>query len=203
MKIRPFWLRYTVDPATESAGSTTPTPPVTPAMVTDPPPAASDQQEPPAKDAEKLGEPGKAALNAERKARRDAEKALAAMQAKVAEFEQRDMSEAEKQAAKLTQLQQENARLQADMLKAQVAALKGVPADLLSGSSQEELEAAADRLLAFKGSTPDPVPDFGAGDRGKSNAVTQVTRAELAGMTPQQIEEARIAGRLDDVLAGK
>ena len=153
------------DPATESAGSTTPTPPVTPAMVTDPPPAASDQQEPPAKDAEKLGEPGKAALNAERKARRDAEKALAAMQAKVAEFEQRDMSEAEKQAAKLTQLQQENARLQADMLKAQVAAAKGVPADLLAGTTEDELNAAADRLLAFKGEQPPA--DFGAGQRGQ------------------------------------
>ena len=134
-------------------------------MVTDPPPAASDQQEPPAKDAEKLGEPGKAALNAERKARRDAEKALAAMQAKVAEFEQRDMSEAEKQAAKLTQLQQENARLQADMLKAQVAAAKGVPADLLAGTTEDELNAAADRLLAFKGEQPPA--DFGAGQRGQ------------------------------------
>ena len=193
------------DPATESAGSTTPTPPVTPAMVTDPPPAASDQQEPPAKDAEKLGEPGKAALNAERKARRDAEKALAAMQAKVAEFEQRDMSEAEKQAAKLTQLQQENARLQADMLKAQVAAAKGVPADLLAGATEDDLNAAADRLLAFRGTpTPAPTPDFGAGDRGDApGKPKQLTRADMARMTTDQIVAADDAGQFDDLKAGR
>lgn len=122
---------------------------------------------------------------------------------KLAAIEEASKSEAQKQAEALAALQQENEALKLSTLKAQVAASKGVPADLLSGSSQEELEAAADRLLAFKGSTPDPVPDFGAGDRGKPGGVTQITRDELANMTAQQIEEARVAGRLDAVLSGR
>lgn len=40
---------------------------------------------------------------------------------------------------------------EAKALRGEVAAAKGVPAALLSGSTQEELEAAADALLAFKG----------------------------------------------------
>lgn len=48
--------------------------------------------------------------------------------------------------------------------RATVAATKGVPVDLLSGTTQAELEASADALLAFKGTgtttappTPTPV----------------------------------------------
>lgn len=45
--------------------------------------------------------------------------------------------------------------------KATVAATKGVPMDLLSGSNKAELEASADALLAFKGTgttTAPPAP---------------------------------------------
>lgn len=40
---------------------------------------------------------------------------------------------------------------EAKALRGEIAAARGVPAALLSGSTQEELEAAADALLAFKG----------------------------------------------------
>ena len=47
--------------------------------------------------------------------------------------------------------QRELAELTVAKTRAEVAAAKGIPANLLSGSTQEELEAAADALIAFKG----------------------------------------------------
>lgn len=45
------------------------------------------------------------------------------------------------------------------------------------------------------------LPDLGQGVRGKSPAgKPQLSRAELAGMTPQQILEARTDGRLDELM---
>lgn len=85
---------------------------------------------------------------------------------KLAEIEEANKTEAQKQAEQLQALQQENEQLRIQALTAQVAQAKGVPANLLRGSSQEELEAAADELLAFRGNTP--TPDFGAGNRGDS-----------------------------------
>lgn len=49
----------------------------------------------------------------------------------------------------------------AKALRSDVAAAKNVPVDLLSGATKEELEAAADRLLAFRGEqTPGPKAPF-------------------------------------------
>lgn len=45
----------------------------------------------------------------------------------------------------------EVARLNAEVLKLSIASEKGVPAKLLTGSTKEELEAAAKALLEFKG----------------------------------------------------
>ena len=94
----------------------------------------------------------------EAKANAEAAKRLAAI-------EEANKTAEQKQAEALAQLQAENARLQAEALKAQVAAAKGVPADLLAGTTEDELNAAADRLLAFKGTQPPT--DFGAGQRGQ------------------------------------
>lgn len=89
-------------------------------MANDTPGATPDTEDAP------LGEGGRKALEAERAARREAEKRL-----KIAE--------------------ERLAALEAERLRAEVAAAKGVPADLLHGSTREELEAYADRLLAFRG----------------------------------------------------
>lgn len=43
-------------------------------------------------------------------------------------------------------------------LRAEVAAAKGVPVELLSGGTQDELEAAADALIKFRGDVPAPSP---------------------------------------------
>jgi hypothetical protein len=49
-------------------------------------------------------------------------------------------------------------------LRADVALDKGIPANLLSGSTKEELEASAEALLAFRGAqTKQPIPGFAPG----------------------------------------
>ncbi len=58
---------------------------------------------------------------------------------RLAEIEEASKSEAQKQAEAFANLQAENARLQAEALRSQVAATKGVPADLLAGTTEEEL----------------------------------------------------------------
>ena len=124
---------------------------------------------------------------------------------KLAEIEEASKTEAERQADRLAQLQAENARLQAEALRSQVAAAKGVPADMIAGSTEDELNAAADRLLAFRGTpTPAPTPDFGAGDRGDApGKPKQLTRADMARMTTDQIVAADDAGQFDDLKAGR
>lgn len=100
-----------------------------------------------------LGAPGLAALKSEREAKAAAEKRAAAAEARIKEFEDAQKTEAEKQAERLAEFERENAELKSAKTRAEVAAAKGVPASLLSGSTQEELEASADALIAFKGET--------------------------------------------------
>lgn len=98
------------------------------------------------------------------------------------------------------------AEVEVRALRAEVAADKGVPADLLSGSTQEELEASADRLLAFRGKAVPP--DFGAGDRGgDAGKVKQMTQSELDQLSAAgdhaAIVTARKEGRLDSLMTSK
>lgn len=62
------------------------------------------------------------------------------------------------------------AAAEAGVLRANVAAAKGVPAELLSGSTEDELNAAADKLLEFKGATPKAPPAEGSGGDVHNNA---------------------------------
>lgn len=125
--------------------------PVTPASTDPITPAGAENVAEGAKPDEPLGAPGLAALRSEREARAAAEKAAADALAKVKEFEDRDKSEAQKQQEALEQAQRELAELTVAKTRAEVAAAKGVPAELLTGSTQEELEASADALIAFRG----------------------------------------------------
>lgn len=92
--------------------------------------------------------------------------------------------------------------LESKVLRAQVAAAKGVDADLLSGSTQEELEASADRLLAWHAAqTPKGAPSSDAGVRGDEiRAARQLTRDDLKKMSPSEIVKARKAGRLNKIM---
>lgn len=134
--------------STENPASPVSNDPITPAGADNP--VSADG----AKPDEPLGAPGLAALRSEREARAAAEKAAAEALAKVKEFEDRDKSEAQKQQEALEKAQRELADLTVAKTRAEVAAAKGVPAALLTGSTQEELEASADALIAFKGEQP-------------------------------------------------
>lgn len=91
-------------------------------------------------------------------------------------------------------------------VKADVAVAKGVPASLLSGTTEDELNASADALLAFRGEVKPPVTEFGAGkgkaDVGKAK-VEQLTRDQLKGMAPSEIVKARSEGRLEKLMNPK
>ena len=76
---------------------------------------------------------------------------LKAKAAKLAEIEEANKTEAEKAQARAEAAEKRAIELEAKALRAEVAATKGVPVNLLTGSTQEELEAAADALIAFRG----------------------------------------------------
>lgn len=82
-----------------------------------------------------LGDGGRKALEAERAARREAEKRLKTAEERLA-------------------------ALEAERMRAEIAAERGVPADLLRGSTREELEAFADRLVEFRDANK-PTPRLG------------------------------------------
>lgn len=77
------------------------------------------------------------------------EKAAAA--AELAQLKEANKTEAEKVAERLAAAEKRSVELEAKALRAEVAAEKGVPVALLSGTTQEELEAAADALIEFRG----------------------------------------------------
>src|SRR5690606_30445158 len=76
---------------------------------------------------------------------------LKAKAAKLAEFEESQKTEAQKAQERLDAAEKRAAELELKATRAEVAAAKGVPVELLSGSTQEELETAADKLIACKG----------------------------------------------------
>ncbi|MGC3954627.1 MAG: hypothetical protein QM804_10295 [Propionicimonas sp.] len=117
-------------------------------------------------------------------------------------------TEAQKQADALAKLAAENEALKVSNLRAQVAEAKGVPAALLTGSTQAEIEAAAEALLAFRGEAPKPPaapPATGQGNVGEPVGAKgpQLTRGQVQGMTAEEIVKAKAAGQLDDLLSGR
>lgn len=101
---------------------------------------------------------------------------LKAKAEKFAEWENSQKSEAQK-------LQEERDKATADLaseraarIRAEVAATKGIPANLLSGSTQEELEASADALIAFRGQQP----SLHVASEGKSSTTSATTADQFA-----------------------
>jgi hypothetical protein len=133
----------------------------------------------------------------------DAAKANADKAKRFDEFEESQKTELQKAADRAAAAEAKAAEIEARAIRAEVAAAKGVPATLLSGSTQEELEASADALIAFRGEKPKP--DFGGGDRGTDVAAKggQLGAEDVKRMTPDQIVEAKAAGRLNDYLGVK
>ena len=158
------------------------TDPATPA--TDP--ATDPSSTPPATDPAStstegaLGDAGKRALDAERAARKAAEKAVADAQAKIKEFEDRDKTETQKLQEERDALKAENSRLAVDNLRRDVAIAKGITpeaASRLVGTTRDELEADADVLL---GVLKAQKPPFGT--------VTTTSTSSAAGRIYKQSE---------------
>lgn len=95
---------------------------------------------------------------------------------RLAEIEESQKSEAQKAQDRLQEAERRASESEAKALRAEIAATKGVPVALLSGTTQEELEAAAEALLAFRGEAikPPVIPGQGKqpepGPRGSSPA---------------------------------
>jgi hypothetical protein len=122
-------------------------------------------------------------------------------------LEEASKTELQKVADRATAAESQLAEITQRAMRAEVAAAKGIPASLLSGATQEELEASADALLAFRGAKP--VPDMGGGDRGgdvtgKNVQLTgeDVTRL-YADKRYDEIDAASKDGRLDTYLGIK
>lgn len=104
-----------------------------------------------------LGAAGKKALDAERRARRDAENALAAAEKELADLRadsDSTKSEMEKVLEKIAGLEKRAADAERAALVAEVAQAKKLPAAIagrLTGSTKEELEADADELISALG----------------------------------------------------
>lgn len=93
-------------------------------------------------------------LERERKKFADYDEAKAA-QARLAELEEANKTAEQKQQEALAKAERELNELRTAKARAEVAAAKGVPAELLTGSTAEELEAAADALIKFRETTTD------------------------------------------------
>lgn len=97
-----------------------------------------------------LGDPGKRAIEAERRARKAAEKAAADALKKIQEYEDRDKSEAQRAIERAEAAEARAAELEASTLRMEVAQERGLTpaqAKRLVGTTREELEADAAELL--------------------------------------------------------
>jgi hypothetical protein len=86
------------------------------------------------------------------------------------ERDERDKTEIEKALSKATKAEQAKAAAETALLRYQVAAEKQIPGealDLLNGTTREELEASADKILNLVKSRPEnnEQPDFDGGVR--------------------------------------
>ena len=118
------------------------------------------------------------------------------------EQEEESKSELQKALDKAAQAEARAQALEVQATRAQVAVAKGVDVDLLSGSTLEELEASANRLLEWRGAQiPKGAPASDAGHKGDEiRSSKQLTREDLKTMSAEQINQARRAGQLNDVM---
>ena len=188
------------------ADAVTPTPTPTPEAAQ---PDASATPTPDTPTPDTLGDGGKKALEAERRARRDAERSAADLAAKVKAFEDRDKSDAERMADQIASLKAEAEAAKADALRSRIVNETGLPANLAkflpTGGDEEALRTnAAELLAAMAPAGPrTPAPDPAQGAKPGTTGPTQLTAADIDRMTPEQVVKARTEGRFDDLLAGK
>lgn len=106
--------------------------------------------------------------------------------AKLDEIEAANKTEAEKVAERLAAAEKRAVELEARALRSDVALAKGVPASLLTGSTQEELEAAADALIEFRGEQKQ-TPSSSALGRVNGQTVKGTTADQFAAFLGEQL----------------
>lgn len=118
------------------------------------------------------------------------------------EAQEQGKSELQKAQEAAAKAEARAAAMEAEAMRAKVAAATGVDADLLSGSSEEELRASAERLLAWRSAqVPKGAPATDAGVRGDEiRAARQLTREDLKKMSPAEIIKARQDGQLNNIM---
>ena len=132
----------------------------------EPGPADGTGQEPvdDVQDAEFKSEESKQAVLADLRKARDEKKAL---EEEIARRDREKLSELEKAQAERDDFRSKWETSERQRVRAEVARTKGIDPELLNGSTEEELNAHADRLLAWRGDkpsrTPNPNPAQGAG----------------------------------------
>jgi hypothetical protein len=104
-----------------------------------------------------LGDAGKKALDAERKARRDAERRATDLEGRLKAIEDKDKSETERLTEENARLHKELGAATASSVRMRVALDKGLSptqAKRLVGDTEEELTADADEILESWGAKP-------------------------------------------------
>lgn len=121
------------------------------------------------------------------------------------ELEESNKSELQKLQEQLNTVSSEKDALSARQLRYDIAAkhgLHGSEVKLLNGSTEEELDAAAQLILELRGSAPKAPSAEGQGKVGDpiGGKSDQLSREQLNTLKPGEIAEALKAGRLDDLL---
>ena len=184
--------------------------------------AATDTSE----QSDALGEPGKKALEAERKARREAEKQLREFRDRITAMEEAQNKTDEERAQLEKQreieraaLDKANDRILSAELRAAATGRLADPTDALTFIDRTEFvvgddgsvdaDAIADAVADLVSKKPylaarreDPGPGSADGGARDVSRPRQWTRDDLAGKTPEQINEAREKGLLSELLAG-
>jgi hypothetical protein len=115
---------------------------------------------------------------------------LQAKAKRLAELEQANLTESERQTERIRALEDQLRDRDTAMLRHDVATAKGVPAERITGSTREELEQSADELLTFisewaKTKTPAKTPRP-VGSSGASNTENRLDPKERAAAAMRQ-----------------
>jgi hypothetical protein len=120
-------------------------------------------------DTPELGDAGKKAIQAEREARKAAEKTASELSARLKAIEDANLSEVERAKKAAEESAAELANLRRENVRNSVAISKGVPAELiefLTGDTEEEVTAKADLLMSKLNTPTTPKPDLSQGAKG-------------------------------------
>ena len=123
------------------------------------------------------------------------------------EIEEANKTEAQKLAERLAAAEAKALAAESRALRSDIAREGGVPPELLQGDTEEAMRASLAALLAFKGERRMAMPPAEGvqGNTGRpiGAGASQLTRGDLAGMTPEAIVQAKSEGRLNDILGIK